>query len=312
MNKLNRRMLFVWLMLIGFSRASAAQELTLMLDWFVNPDHGPLIVAQQQGLFKEQGLDITIQEPTDPSLPAKLVAAGKVDFAVSYQPQLIQDVAAGLPLTRTATLISTPLNTLMVLASSDVNKVADLKGKKIGIAIADGVSESTVATMLTNSGVSLDDVEIIHVGWGLSSSLVSKTVDAVYGGFRNFEMNQLAIEGYQGRAFFVEEEGIPPYDELIVVAKTNQLSDETIAKFNRAVELATQYLINHPNEAWEIFKAYKADLDTELNRLAWKDTLPRFALRPAALDAKRYDDYAEFLQATGLIDKAPASTDYLQ
>ncbi|KZM44992.1 ABC transporter ATP-binding protein [Marinomonas sp. SBI22] len=289
----------------------AQESIDVMLDWFVNPDHAALIIAEQKGLFKDQGLKVNLQEPADPSMPPKLVAAGKVDFAVTYQPELIQDVAHGLPLTRISTLIATPLNTLMVLKDGDINSLADLKGKSIGTAISGGVSEATIGVMLENSGLSLSDVSVINVGWALSSSLASKKVDAIYGGYRNFEMHQLAMEGFEGKAFFVEEEGVPPYDELVVVANSRSVNKTQVAKFNRALELATQYIVNHPNEAWELFKSYKKDLDTKLNQLAWKDTLARLALRPAAYDANRYQSYAEFLQSAGIISKLPNTNDYL-
>ncbi len=289
----------------------AQESIDVMLDWFVNPDHAALIIAEQKGLFKEQGLSVNLQEPADPSMPPKLVAAGKVDFAVTYQPELIQDVAHGLPLTRISTLIATPLNTLMVLKNGDINSLADLKGKSIGTAISGGVSEATIGVMLENSGLSLKDVSVINVGWALSSSLASKKVDAIYGGYRNFEMHQLAMEGYEGKAFFVEEEGVPPYDELVVVANSTSVNKAQVVKFNRALELATQYIVNHPNDAWELFKSYKKDLDTKLNQLAWKDTLTRLALRPAAYDSNRYQSYAEFLQSAGIISKLPNTNDYL-
>ncbi|MDX2320987.1 MAG: ABC transporter substrate-binding protein, partial [Moritella sp.] len=91
------------------------KTLTLMLDWFVNPNHGPIVIAHQRGYFEAQGLNVEIQEPADPSMPPKLVAANKIDLAITYQPSLTIDVAAGLPLIRSATLIATPLNTMMVL-----------------------------------------------------------------------------------------------------------------------------------------------------------------------------------------------------
>ena len=289
----------------------AQDKIDVMLDWFVNPDHAALIIAEQKGLFAEQGLSVTLQEPADPSMPPKLVAAGKVDFAVTYQPELIQDVAHGLPLTRISTLIATPLNTLMVLKEGDIKSLSDLKGKSIGTAISGGVSEATIGMMLKNSGLSLQDVTVINVGWALSSSLASNKVDAIYGGYRNFEMHQLAMEGFEGKAFFVEEEGVPPYDELVVVANPDSLDKEQVVKFNRALELATQYIINHPDDAWTLFKSYKKDLDTELNQLAWKDTLSRLALRPAAYDANRYQTYAEFLKSAGIITSLPNTKDYL-
>jgi len=291
--------------------AHAQDDIDVMLDWFVNPDHAALIVAQQKGLFDEQGLNVNLQEPADPSMPPKLVAAGKVDFAVTYQPELIQDVAHGLPLTRISTLIATPLNTLMVLEGGDIKSLADLKGKSIGTAISGGVSEATIGVMLKNSGLALSDVSIINVGWALSSSLASKKVDAIYGGYRNFEMHQLAMEGFQGKAFFVEEEGVPPYDELVIVANPDKLNSGQVKRFNRALELATQFIINHPDDAWLLFKSYKKDLDTKLNQLAWQDTLSRLALRPAAYDVNRYQDYAEFLHSSGIISNIPNTQDYL-
>lgn len=284
---------------------------TLMLDWFVNPNHGPVVIAKQRGYFQEQGLEIDIQEPADPSMPPKLVAAGKVDFAISYQPNLTIDVAAGLPLIRSATLIATPLNTLMVLAKGKIKSLSDLKGKKIGIAIA-GNEEATIGTMLKKAGVAYADVQIINIGWALSSSLASAKVDAIWGGLRNFEANQLALEGYDAKAFFPEEHGVPAYDELIFVANANTYDKDVIKGFNAALEKATIYIVNHPEQAWKEFVAYAPDtLDNELNRLAWKDTLTRFALRPAAIDLKRYDDYAKFMFDHGIITSLPAAKDYI-
>lgn len=296
-----------------FSQQVLAEKVTLMLDWFVNPDHGPLIVAQQKGMFKDQGLELEITEPADPSMPPKLVAAGKYDLAVTYQPQLIRDVVEDLPLARVSTLIATPLNTIMVLADNGINSLADLKGKKIGYAFDGGLVDATIGTMLAKYDVSIKDVELINVGWSLSASLASKKVDAIYGGYRNFEMHQLSFEGFTGKAFYVEEEGIPPYDELVVVANSKKLDKDMLARFNRALELATQFTVNHPEQAWQLFKSYGdgKKLDTELNRNAWKDTLVRFALRPQAADLARYDSYAKFLFDNKVISKLPKATDYI-
>ena len=95
--------------------ARAADRLTLLLDWFVNPDHGPILVADQLGYFKAAGLDVDIVAPSDPNDPPKLVAAGQADIGVSYQPQLHIQVDQGLPLVRIGTLVATPLNSLLVL-----------------------------------------------------------------------------------------------------------------------------------------------------------------------------------------------------
>lgn len=298
-------------LILCFSLPSFAENkpLTLMLDWFVNPNHGPIIIAQEKGLFAEQGLTINIQEPADPSVPAKLVAANKIDLAISYQTSLTIDAAAGLPLIRASTLIATPLNTLMVLDNGEINTLADLKGKKIGIAIA-GNEEATIGSMLESAGISFSDVQIINVGWALSSSLASGKVDAIWGGLRNFETNQLAIEGYQSKAFYPEEHGVPTYDELVVVANAENYDAEAINKFNKALEQATTYIINHPQQAWDEFVAYAPDtLNNELNKRAWNDTLTRFDLRPSAVDLQRYDNFTQFLFENKIITNKPNARD---
>jgi len=130
---------------------------------------------------------------------------------------------------------------------------------------------------------------------------MSGQVDAVIGAFRNFELNQMEIEGVPGRCFFVEEEGVPAYDELIYVANPERMDADKIRRFLHATERAVQYIVNHPEKAWEIFAATSAELRDRLNEMAWADTYPRFATRPAALDHGRYRRFERFLRDAGLI-----------
>ena len=281
--------------------AFAADRLTVMLDWFINPDHAPLYVALERGYFAEQGLDVRFVAPSDPNDPPKLVAAGRADIAVSYQPQLHLQVARGLPLRRIATLVATPLNSLVVLEDGPIQTIADLKGKKVGFSVG-GFEDALLGAMLERHGLTLDDIELINVNFSLSPSLISGQVDAVIGAFRNFELNQMDILNRPGRAFFVEEEGVPGYDELILVANANNLDDPRLTRFLTALERGVQYLVNHPDESWQLFIKGRSDLDDELNRRAWAATLPRFALRPAALDRGRYARFAEFLKERGMLE----------
>ena len=289
--------------------AARAEKLTVLLDWFVNPDHGPLIVAQQRGFFAEAGLEVEMIEPADPNDPPRMVAAKRADIAISYQPQLHIQVGAGLPLVRFATLVATPLSTLLVLDESPVKTIADLKGRKVGFSVG-GFEDAILKAMLEPNGLGLKDIELINVNFSLSPALMSGQVDAVIGAYRNFELNQLEIEGRKGRAFYVEEEGVPAYDELIAVAHRDRLDDPALVGFVTAMERGVQYLVNHPEESWKLFVSYKPDLDDELNRRAWRDTLPRFALRPAALDRGRYEVFGRFLEEQGVVEKLPPSADY--
>ncbi|WP_299081089.1 ABC transporter substrate-binding protein [uncultured Ruegeria sp.] len=287
--------------LLAAAPAWAEDKMTVLLDWFINPDHGPIIVAQENGYFAEQGLEVEIVPPADPSAPPRLVAAGQADLAVSYQPQLHLQIHEGLPLKRVGTLVATPLNCLLVLEDGPIKSPADLKGKKIGFSVA-GVEEAVLSTVLGKYGVKLDEVELINVNFSLSPSLMTGQVDAVIGAYRNFELNQMDIEGVPGTCFYIEEEGVPAYDELIYVANPETMDIDKVTRFLAATEKATQYIVNNPDKSWEIFSGTSPELQDELNARAWVDTLPRFALRPAGLEAGRYARFEAFLKDSGMID----------
>jgi putative hydroxymethylpyrimidine transport system substrate-binding protein len=302
--------LIALLILLGLaSPAVAAERLTLMLDWFVNPDHAPIIVADQLGYFADAGLEVEIVAPADPNDPPKLVAAGRADVAISYQPQLHIQVDQGLPLTRIGTLVATPLNSLVVLEDGPIREIADLDGRKVGFSVG-GFEDALLRAMLGQHGLGLEDVELVNVNFALSPALLSGQVDAVIGAFRNFELNQLELEGRPGRAFYPEEEGVPAYDELIFIANAAALDDPRLPGFLDAIEAATLHILNHPEESFALFVEGRPELDDELNRRAWADTLPRFALRPGALDAARYARFAAFLEAQGLIKTPPPVATY--
>ena len=296
--------------LIGVANTAVASEkITVVLDWFVNPDHGPLIIASEKGFFSRRGLDVHFQVPSNPNDPPKLVAAKKADIAVTYQPQHYLYVDQGLPLVRIATLISTPLNTLVVLADSGIQNLSQLKGKTVGYSIS-GFETVILKVMLESQGLSLNDVKLINVNFSLLPSLYSGNTDAVIGAFRNFELNQMDIDKRPGKAFFVEEYGIPSYDELILVVHRDSINSVKLRKFVDALEEGAQYIVNHPKRSWKLFIRGRKDLDNRLNRLAWRDTLSRFALRPGALDRHRYQRFAEFLKKQGLIKKIPLLDTY--
>lgn len=303
------KLMTVLLCLAATNTSHAEEKFTVLLDWYVNPDHGPLYVADAQGFFEEVGLDVELIAPANPNDPPKLVAAKKAEVAISYQPQLHLQVDQGLPLVRIGTLVATPLNCIVVLADSEINQISDLKDRKVGYSVA-GFEDALLASVLEENGLTIDEVTLINVNFSLSPALMSKQVDAVIGAYRNFEINQMDIHGVPGRAFYLEEEGIPAYDELIIVAHQDNVADPRMRKFIDALERGVQYMINHPELAWEDFISYDRQLDDELNRRAWRDTLPRFALRPGAIDQARYERFAKFLLDRQLIGTIPPLSQY--
>lgn len=296
--------------LMLFATPAAAQDrVTILLDWFINPDHAPLVVGVETGIYARAGLDVQLVAPADPNDPPKLVAARRGDIAVYYQTKLNMAVEQGLPLMRVGTLVATPLTTVTTLRSSPIQSLADLRGKRIGYSTV-GSDELVLGRMLETAGLSLRDVSLVNVSFALSSALMAGQVDAILGGFRNFELHQLDIEGRPGRAFYPEEHGVPLYDELIYVAHRDRVSDPVLRRFIDATEAATHWLVNHREEAWKLFIKGRREVDNELNRRAFADTLARFSLSPAPLDRARYQRFAEYLHRRGVIRRLPALEEY--
>ncbi|GAB4391959.1 MAG: ABC transporter substrate-binding protein [Gammaproteobacteria bacterium] len=289
--------------------AAENKKLTVLLDWFPSPNHAPLFVAQQQGFFKQQGLDVELIAPADPADPPKLVAAGKVDLAITYHAQLLLDVDAGIPLVRVATLIKDPLNCLAVLASSPVHNLADLKGKRIGYSDP-AVDEAVLKTMFNKVGIKLSDLKLINVHFNLTQALLSNNVDAVIGMGRNFEVAQLQLLNKPARIFVPEKYGVPMYDEFIIVAQRQHAQDINIKKFVYALTQGVNYLRQHPHTTWEQFSKQHPELNNQLNRWVWFSDLPHFTNQPGHLNQQRYEVFAKYLQQQGVIKQVPTLASY--
>lgn len=305
-----RKPVFTAVALTAFisGQAMANEKLTLVLDWYINPDHAPIMVAEQIGAFKAQGLDVKIVPPSDPALPPRLVAAGQADLAITYQPQVHFFADEGLPLVRVGTLINSPLNTVIAL-DKRIKTPADLKGKKVGYSVS-GIEQATLATMAQHAHIDPQSIKLINVNFQLTSALLARQVDAVIGGYRNIEALELKLQGKDPQVMNVEDFGVPAYDELVIVARRDEIHAAKIKKFLAALQEGVAYLRAHPQETWQAFAAAHPELNSELNKQAWQQTAPLFAARPAALDKARYEAYEQFLYNNKLVKKITPLTQY--
>ena len=310
--KIILKILLSILLLTFTSNVNASSEkLTIGLDWFINPDHAPIIIAKKRNFFKDLNLEVEMIEPADPNDPPKLVAAGKLDLAISYQPQLHIQVDQGLPVVRVGTLVGVPLNSLVVLRDGPIKTISDLKGKKVGFSVG-GFEEALLSGMLQKYNLKLSDVDLVNINFSLSPSLIAKKVDAVIGAFRNFELNQMDIDKRPGRAFFPEEHGVPMYEELILVAHPDSADQAKIQNFLDVLDETTETIRKDPEAAWKAFISYRPDdLDNELNKRAWRDTLPKLAQEVRHTNATQWQRFAEFMNHRGLIERIPETKSYL-
>ncbi|WP_192036981.1 ABC transporter substrate-binding protein [Halomonas sp. YLGW01] len=280
------------------------RELHLVLDWYPSPQHAALFVAQAHGELERQGVTLTITTPADPSVPAKLVAADRADLALGREPQLHMLIAQGLPLVRIATLIDTPLSSLIVREDSDITKLTELAGKTVGYAFQDSINP-VLATMLNHHGMTLNDVTLEKIDFAMVRALVEKRVDAVIGAPRNVMPALLAQEGITSRHFLAEEHGLPRHDGLVLIANRERLESkrDDIRHLLAALEEATNWMINHPEAAWSLLIEEEPGIDSEANRRAWAATLRRMAPSPGMLNTDRYATFDAFLQERAFIDE---------
>ena len=290
------------LLLISFGAPSsmAAQKLTLMLDWFPNVDHLPIYVARHQGFFADAGLEIEIISPSETSDALKLAATGKVDIAVSYEPQTIIAAARGLDVIVIGRLIEHPLTTLLFLKGRGINEPGDLEGKKIGYTVP-GLMDVLLEAFARLNGI--EQYEAINVGFAIVQSLAAGKVDAVMGPFKTYETVTMAQKGYDVGYFELEKWGIPDYDELVFVTSRQTLNKHRAAMkaFQRVIGQGIEYVRKNPDIALVKYLKEVPEADSKIETGAFKLTLPYYAAKQNQ-DVQQWQQFADFALQYGLIE----------
>jgi len=241
--------------------SAGGQKVTLTLDWTPNPDHVGFYYARDTGLFAKAGLDVSIRAPSDPTAPLKLVAVGKSDLAVSYEPELFFAAAKKLPIIAVAAVVPQPLNSFIAIEPT-IHTLRDLAGRTVGIT---GVPSdyATLDTALKSVGLTRKDVKVVSVGYNLLPALLAHKVDAVLGVYRNVEGIQLQQRGLKPTIIPLDHAGIPTYDELVLVANTQRLRADpsyrsTVRRFVNAFLAGTADARQHPQHALAILEKVTA------------------------------------------------------
>jgi putative hydroxymethylpyrimidine transport system substrate-binding protein len=293
------------------------QVVDLALDFYVNPDHAGIFVALDRGYFRQAGLDVRPQVPSDPSAPIKEVAAGRADLALSYEPEVLIARDQGLPVTAVAAIVPSPLTSLIWLQGSGIRDVKDLKGKTIATA---GIPYQTayLKTILERSGLSPEDVNAVDVQQGLLPAILSGRADAMLGGFLNVEGVDLKLRGKDPTVTPVDRLGIPTYDELVLVANSDRLDEQAreLELFIAALERGTKAAVADPPVATRAILDAGKGLDPRITAAEVRRTLP--LLLPAGgehrygyMDPAEWERFAQFFADHGVIKALPETGDVL-
>ena len=289
---------------------SGSKQVSLMLDYFPNADHAGIYAAQAAGDFEQAGLKVDIRQPSDPAAPIKQVAAGRVDVAISYEPELMRARDQGLNVVAIGALIRGPLTSIISLPAAGIRKPADLKGKTVGTAGID-YQAAYLDTILDEAGVASDSVKRRNVGFGLVPALLTGKVDAVLGAFWNYEGVQLRLEGKRPRIIRMDEAGVPTYDELVLVANGDALKRDAdkLRAFIGAISRGVRELRSDPDKGIEGLLEANPDLDPKLQRAAVKVTLPLMEApkgKPFGWQNPReWDAFGAWMQEKNLLEQAP-------
>ncbi|MFL5908893.1 MAG: ABC transporter substrate-binding protein [Solirubrobacterales bacterium] len=296
--------------------SSNPQRFDLDLDWYVNPDHAGIFTGIDRGYFRQAGLDVHPQVPSDPSAPIKEVAAGRVDLAVSYEPEVLLARQAGLEVEAVGALVASPLTSLISLPAGGIASPADLAGKTVGTAGIPYQSDY-LQTIEQTAGISSSDVKEVNVGLSLLPAVISGKVDAILGGFRNIEGVDLKLRGLDPRIVPVDQLGVPTYDELVLVARSSTVEDhpEAIRSFLSALAQGTSYAAGHPEEAASALLQAGKGLDPKQTRAEVDATLPLLAAAKGQpygfMDPNEWRTYAAWMADHDLISDTPPTSDLL-
>jgi putative hydroxymethylpyrimidine transport system substrate-binding protein len=290
---------------------SGGRPFTLALDFYVNPDHAGIYQALEGGRFEERGLAVQPRVPADPSAPIREVAAGRVDLAISYEPEVLLARDQGLPVVAVAAMVQRPLTSLISLPEAGIAAPQDLAGRTIATA---GIAYQTafLEAILARVGLGPDEVEQVDVGLNLLPAVLSGRADAMLGGFLNVEGVDLELRGENPRVVPVDQLGIPTYDELVLVANGDRIADdpEPIRAFIAALERGTRDAAADPAAATEVVLAAGRGLEPRLTAAETRRTLPLLlpadGSRPYGyMDPREWQRFAEFMANMGLIEAAP-------
>src|SRR5215210_1472752 len=281
----------------GSSESSdGLDRVTLTLDWYPNADHAGIYATQVEGFFEDAGLEVEIQQPSDPAAVLQLVAAGQSEFGVSYENEMTNAAAREVPVRSVMAIMQEPLNSIISLKESDIEGPEDLVGKKVGYA-GQSFGAAVLDTVLREAGEDPSTVEKINVGLDLRPALASESVNAIVDAYWNIEAVELAQEGFETNVIRLPEVGVPNYNELVVATSESYAEEnpDLVRRFVGALVEGHRYALENPEAARDALLEANEELDPEVAEETVGLTVPLFeAERIGYQDPEEWRAYVDW------------------
>ena len=294
------------LILISLISCSNQQEVTkvsLALDWYPNSNHAGIFYAKDLGLFSSANLEVEVYTPSDPSTILQTVGAGRDQFGISYQPDLLLARNEGVPVVAVSSIVRSPLNSIMTLGSSGISSPAELKGRTVGypgIPLNIGILES----ILDGQGLTMNDIELIDVGFDLVPALLSRRVDAVIGAFWSHESILIELEGKEVNILKFQDWGIPEYHELVLVTSEDYLAknEDIVMGFIKAFNQGFESSIKDNEAAMDSLVKAFPEVNVELEKRGIKLLSPLWEESRSSKNLDSWNKFGDWMKSKGLIN----------
>ncbi len=286
--------------------ATATDKAVLSLDWVPNTNHTGFYVALDKGWYAEEGIDLTIQTPSDPSAALKQVGAGNTAFGVSFQEELTIARADGIPVVSIAAIIQHNSSAFAALASSGIRTAADFAGKTYA-SYALPIERPILEGLMECEGADASTVEFVDVGFDAFPALLAGRVDLAWI-FLGWDGVQAQLKGVDLATVPLYPSCVPDYYTPIVIAGEKTLAEqpELTRRFLQATRRGYEYAIANPAEAAEILLKYTPETDPALVRASQEWLSPRYqddAVAWGVQATEVWEEFSRWLYENGLIDQ---------
>ena len=288
-------------------------RLRLGLEWFLNPDHVPFLLAQERGWFRDEGIDLELIEPEQHLDAVEAIEAGEMDVAVTEPLHLVEDRAEGRPCVGFARFLHTNGG---VMARAEIERPRDMEGVRIQYPGAPGPGgPAIVATMIeADGGPSGSESGFTRVNNSFyhTDALAEDKADVATLVFYNFEIVEAAHRGLDVRMFALKDWGVPDFCQLVLITHPDTLAAqrETFEAFVRVLRRGVDAVKQAPEAARRAYALRAgADLDDALTRAIYDATVPCFT-HDFSMSADYYRQLEAWMQRRGLITAIPGPEAY--